>query len=50
MSLFSIDIKKYRNYSGKSSLVLLLTTQGFWGVFVYRIFNFIKFIKLRVEK
>ena len=41
MSLFSTDIKKYKNYSGKSSLVLVLTTQGLWAICVYRISNHI---------
>ena len=39
MSLFSTDIKKYKVYSGKSTLVLFLTTQGLWALFVYRISN-----------
>ena len=30
MSLFLTDIKKYKNYGGKSSLVLFCTTQGLW--------------------
>ena len=41
MSLFLTDIKKYKDYSGKSSLVLLLTTQGLWAICVYRISNHI---------
>ena len=41
MSLFLTDIKKYKNYSGKSSLVLFFTTQGLWAICVNRIFNFI---------
>lgn len=33
------DLKKYKKYSGKSSLILLITTQGLWAITVYRIFN-----------
>jgi serine O-acetyltransferase len=36
MSLFRSDIKKYKKYSGKPSLVLLLTQQGLWALCVYR--------------
>lgn len=39
MSLFLTDIKKYKNYSGKSSLVLFFTTQGLWALLVYRVSN-----------
>ncbi len=39
MVRFGTDIKKYKQYSGKSSLVLLLTQQGLWALFVYRINN-----------
>lgn len=41
MCLFKSDIKKYKNYSGKSSLVLILTTQGIWAILVYRVSNYI---------
>ena len=46
MSLFLTDIKKYKNYSGKSSMVLILTTQGLWALFVYRSSNYIYKSKL----
>ena len=46
MKLFLTDIKKYKNYSSKSSLVLVLTTQGLWAICVYRISNFIYKSKL----
>tara|TARA_R110002049_G_scaffold3795_5_gene27637 strand:- start:114976 stop:115527 length:552 start_codon:yes stop_codon:yes gene_type:complete len=40
MHKFSEDIKKYKTYSNnKSALVLLLTNQGLWALFVYRISN-----------
>jgi len=40
MSLFKTDIKKYKRYSGnKSAIILLLTTQGLWALFVYRASN-----------
>lgn len=37
--MFSTDIKKYKEYSGKSFFILFLTTQGLWAIFIYRIFN-----------
>ncbi|GEQ86799.1 serine acetyltransferase [Patiriisocius marinistellae] len=37
MKLFISDLKKYKRYSGKSSIVLLLTQQGLWALFVYRL-------------
>ena len=40
------DFKKYKKYSGKSSLILLITTQGLWAIVVYRIFNSIYKSKL----
>jgi len=46
MKLFLTDIKKYKNYSSKSSLVLLLTTQGLWAIYVYRMSNIIYKSKL----
>ncbi|WP_375241417.1 serine O-acetyltransferase [Polaribacter sp.] len=46
MNLFSTDIKKYKNYSGKSSIVVVLTTQGLWAICVYRISNHIYKSKL----
>ncbi len=39
MSRFGSDIKKYKRYSGKGTLVLLITQQGLWALFVYRISN-----------
>ncbi|SCX92770.1 serine O-acetyltransferase [Nonlabens sp. Hel1_33_55] len=36
---FSKDIKRYTDYSGKSALLMLLTQQGLWSLFYYRIFN-----------
>ena len=39
--MFKSDILKYKKYSGKSSLVLFLTTQGLWAIFIYRISNYI---------
>ncbi|MBC3846939.1 serine acetyltransferase [Winogradskyella echinorum] len=40
MPIFKGDIKKYKRYSGnKPAIILLLTTQGLWALFVYRISN-----------
>jgi serine O-acetyltransferase len=40
MGLFRTDIKKYKRYSGnKSAIVLILTTQGLWALFIYRLSN-----------
>ncbi|WP_299367868.1 serine acetyltransferase [Winogradskyella sp.] len=40
MSLFRTDIIKYKRYSNnKSSIILILTTQGLWALFVYRLSN-----------
>ena len=40
MHKFFVDFKKYKKYSNnKSALVLLLTNQGLWALFVYRISN-----------
>jgi serine O-acetyltransferase len=40
MQKFSLDVKKYKKYSGnKSTLILILTTQGLWALIVYRISN-----------
>ncbi|GHC59893.1 serine O-acetyltransferase [Ulvibacter litoralis] len=36
---FSLDLKKYKKYSGKSSIVLFFTQQGLWALFVYRFYN-----------
>lgn len=35
------DLFKYKKYSGKSSLVLIITTQGLWAIIVYRFSNYI---------
>ncbi|WP_194767992.1 serine O-acetyltransferase [Tamlana sp. I1] len=34
---FKTDIKKYKTYSGKSTIVLCFTQQGLWALLVYRI-------------
>jgi serine O-acetyltransferase len=40
MRTFSTDINKYKKYSnGKSSMIILISTQGLWALFWYRIFN-----------
>ena len=40
IKLFISDLEKYKRYSNsKSSLLLILTTQGLWALFVYRIFS-----------
>jgi len=39
LRLFKSDIKKYKKYSDNSALILLLTQQGLWALFVYRINN-----------
>lgn len=36
MGKFNSDLKKYKKYSGKSTLVLLFTQQGLWALWVYR--------------
>lgn len=36
---FIEDLIKYKKYSGKSTLVLLLTQQGLWALCCYRFFN-----------
>lgn len=47
MKKFLLDIHKYKQYSGdKSSVLLCLTTQGLWALFVYRIGNAIYVSKL----
>lgn len=48
MKLFLTDIKKYKLYSGKSTLVLFFTTQGLWALFVYRVSNSIFKSKLPI--
>lgn len=38
--MFSTDLKKYQQYSGgKNILLLILTTQGIWAIFIYRVFS-----------
>ncbi|WP_317045917.1 serine O-acetyltransferase [Polaribacter aquimarinus] len=39
--MFKSDILKYKKYSGKPALILIITTQGLWAICVYRISNFI---------
>jgi len=40
MKKIILDIDKYKQYSkGKSAIILFLTTQGLWALFVYRIAN-----------
>jgi len=40
MKTFRLDIEKYKKYSdNKSTILLILTTQGLWALFVYRISN-----------
>lgn len=40
MKTFKLDIEKYKKYSdNKSAILLILTTQGLWALFVYRISN-----------
>lgn len=47
MEVFSLDIKKYKKYSdNKSTIVLIITNQGLWALFVYRISNCIYESKL----
>lgn len=38
-SIFKKDLKKYKTYSNSNSLVLILTQQGLWALFIYRISN-----------
>lgn len=47
MKAFLSDFEKYKKYSGnKPAIILLLTTQGLWALFVYRISNAIYRSKL----
>ncbi|MCB7481313.1 serine O-acetyltransferase [Christiangramia sediminis] len=39
MPRFRDDLKKYKEYSGKSSITLLLTQQSLWAIFIYRMSN-----------
>ncbi|MEN8817636.1 MAG: serine O-acetyltransferase [Nonlabens sp.] len=38
---FIKDIKRYKDYSGKSAFKMLLTQQGLWALFQYRFYNWI---------
>ena len=47
MKAFKLDIEKYKKYSdNKSTILLILSTQGLWALFVYRISNTIYRSKL----
>ncbi len=46
MANFSSDLRKYKQYSGKNSLTLLLTQQGLWAICIYRINHSIYSCKL----
>ena len=47
MRKFILDINKYKEYSnGKSTILLILTTQGLWALFVYRSANAIYLSKI----
>lgn len=37
--IFKSDLRKYKRYSKKSTIVLLMTQQGLWALFVYRFSN-----------
>lgn len=39
ISKFKKDIRKYKAYSQSDALVLLITQQGLWALFIYRISN-----------
>lgn len=39
LKTFRTDLHKYKRYSGKSALNLILTQQGLWAILVYRINN-----------
>jgi len=43
---FTEDLIKYKKYSGKSALILLMTQQGLWALCCYRFFNSIYRSKL----
>ncbi|QDO94186.1 serine acetyltransferase [Formosa sediminum] len=47
-NVFKKDLNKYKTYSNTNSLVLILTQQGLWAIFVYRISNSIYTSKLPV--
>ena len=46
MLAFRKDIERYKDYSSAPSLFLILTQQGLWALFVYRINNFVYRSKL----
>ncbi|MCF4102135.1 serine O-acetyltransferase [Gillisia sp. M10.2A] len=46
LKAFRTDLIKYKRYSGKSAMRLLLTQQGLWAILVYRINNSIFNTKL----
>ena len=49
LNRFRKDLGKYKKYSGnKPTFVLLITTQGLWAIFVYRISNSIYKSKLPI--
>lgn len=39
LKIFRKDLKKYEEYSSKHWIVLMLTQQGLWAIFIYRISN-----------
>ncbi|RMB57407.1 serine acetyltransferase [Dokdonia sinensis] len=43
---FKKDIQRYKQYSNRGVIILLLTQQGLWALFVYRLFNAVYTSKL----
>jgi serine O-acetyltransferase len=41
MRYFTKDVQRYKKYSGRTGIVLLLTQQGLWALFVYRVNNYV---------
>lgn len=39
--IFNSDLLKYKRYSNKSAIILLMTQQGLWAILVYRFSNWI---------
>jgi serine O-acetyltransferase len=39
LKTFRTDLHKYKRYSGKTAISLILTQQGLWAILVYRINN-----------
>ena len=39
LKTFKSDLLKYKRYSGRSNIILLLTQQGLWAIFIYRFNN-----------